>query len=565
MIIQPIVDLVAICARKGVKNVILSPGSRCAPITLAFARHPEMHCRTVSDERSAAFIALGMAQQTQKPVVLVCSSGTASLNYAPAVAEAYFQEIPLIVITADRPTEWIDQWDGQTIRQEKIYGNHIKKDFRFPDAFSHPDQSWHAHRISNEAINIAAAYPAGPVHINIPLREPFYPSATEKFNYSLPLPSVDQVHSGGALTEDQKIQLKNQLERYSRILIVPGQQRPNPKLQQLLDQLMMEQRAVVVTDTISNLQSEHSINYHDQFIPVAEAEKLSPDLIISFGKSIISKSLKLFLRSSGAEHWHIRPNGYIPDTYQGLTKQLFADPASFLTFLGQNISKNDPHFQEYWTQCDQHLADRLKQELSHAEFGEWKAIHQALSLMPGKSKLHLANSMAVRYVNFLGPRPQEVICNRGTSGIDGSNSTAVGCTFTTKEMVTLITGDMAFFYDRNAFWNNYTFNNLRVILLNNHAGGIFRIIDGPAMQPELEEFFETKQALSAENLAREFNFHYKQVTLEEDYLKALDGFFQPSVQPKIIEVITDSKNNTSILKEIKAKLMAGFQNSGQVS
>lgn len=196
----------------------------------------------------------------------------------------------------------------------------------------------------------------------------------------------------------------------------------------------------------------------------------------------------------------------------------------------------------------------LKNTLEKAPFGEWKAIYNVLNHLPETSKLHLANSMAVRYVNFLGARKQEIICNRGTSGIDGSNSTAVGCTFTTKEFVTLITGDMAFFYDRNAFWHNYTTNNLRIILLNNHAGGIFRIINGPNKQPELEEFFETKQSLNAAHLAMDFGFGYLPVKSEEELDAALMDFYHPSVKPKIIEVFSDSAENTAILNTIKSNL-----------
>ncbi|MEP2296196.1 thiamine pyrophosphate-binding protein, partial [Algoriphagus sp.] len=149
MILPQITDLVAICAKKGIENAILSPGSRCAPLTLTFARHPEIHSRTISDERSAAFIALGMAQQLDQPVALVCTSGSAALNYFPAVAEAFFQQIPLLILTADRPAEWIDQYDGQTIFQPEVYGKHVKGSFQLPDTASNPDQLWHSSRIVN--------------------------------------------------------------------------------------------------------------------------------------------------------------------------------------------------------------------------------------------------------------------------------------------------------------------------------------------------------------------------------------------------------------------------------
>ncbi|HSF52485.1 MAG TPA: 2-succinyl-5-enolpyruvyl-6-hydroxy-3-cyclohexene-1-carboxylic-acid synthase, partial [Algoriphagus sp.] len=491
MIIQPILDLVAICAKKGIENAILSPGSRCAPLTLAFARHPDIHSRTISDERSAAFIALGMAQQLGQPVVLVCTSGSAALNYYPAIAEAYFQQIPLLILTADRPPEWIDQWDGQTIFQEEVFGKHVKKSFRFPDSFSNEDQNWHSSRIVNEAINLSKQFPAGPVHINIPLREPFYPSEGEKFVYPEYPKEFTTVTSQSHLTEESLRHIKNRLSEVRRLLIVLGQQKPNPQIQGLLDQLAKNQKVVIVTDTISNLQSENTISLHDHWLGNESLNTdLTPDLILSFGKSVISKSLKLFLRNSKASHWHIQPNGESKDTFQHLTRILACSPFSFLNWLQENLSLQDEAFFDRWNELEKAVSQALPTTFSLVEFGEYPALHYLLKKIPLHSKLHLANSMAVRYVNFLGRRNQEIICNRGTSGIDGSNSSAVGCTFTTKDPVTLITGDMAFFYDRNAFWHNYGMANLRIVILNNHSGGIFRLIDGPAKQPELEEFFE---------------------------------------------------------------------------
>ncbi|OOG78272.1 2-succinyl-5-enolpyruvyl-6-hydroxy-3-cyclohexene-1-carboxylic-acid synthase [Algoriphagus sp. A40] len=557
MIIQPILDLVAICAKKGIDNAILSPGSRCAPLTLAFARHPDIHSRTISDERSAAFIALGMAQQLGQPVVLVCTSGSAALNYYPAVAEAYFQQIPLLILTADRPPEWIDQWDGQTIFQEEVFGKHVKKSFRFPDSFSNEDQIWHASRIVNEAINLSRQFPAGPVHINIPLREPFYPSEGEKFEFPEHPREFTTVTSQSQLTEESLRNIKNRLSEVKRLLIVPGQQKPNHQIQSLLDHLAKNQNVVIVTDAISNLQSENTISLHDHWLGNESLhDDLAPDLVLSFGKSVISKSLKIFLRNSKTSHWHIQPNGESKDTFQHLTRILACSPVGFLNWLQENLPVQDEAFSLRWNALEKEVSQALPTVFSEVEFGEYSALHFLLNKIPPHSKLHLANSMAVRYVNFLGKRNQEIICNRGTSGIDGSNSTAVGCTFTTKDPVTLITGDMAFFYDRNAFWHNYGMANLRIVILNNHAGGIFRLIDGPARQPELEEFFETKQQLSANHLAEEFGFFYIKVKNQEELERALVDFYEPSIHPKILEIETSSPKNAEILKQVKASILA---------
>lgn len=555
MIIQPILDLVAICAQKGIQNAILSPGSRCAPLTLAFARHPDIHSRTISDERSAAFIALGMAQQLGQPVVLVCTSGSAALNYFPAISEAFFQQIPLLILTADRPAEWIDQWDGQTIFQEEVYGKHVKKTFRFPDSFEQKDQVWHAGRTVNEAINLSKQFPAGPVHINIPLREPFYPTQGERFEYPEKPREFTTVSSQSQLSEESLKHIKNRLQEVKRLMVVPGQQKPNLQLQTLLDQLAKNKNVVVVADTISNLQGEQSISLHDHWLGNENLHAdLAPDLVISFGKSVISKSLKQFLRKQEISHWHIQPDGQAKDTYQQLTRVLACSPIGFFTWLTQNLPTQESGFAEAWMSLEKKIQAALNGVFESVEFGEYSSLHTLLKKIPPFSKIHLANSMAVRYVNFLGKRNQEIICNRGTSGIDGSNSTAVGCTFTTKEPVTLITGDMAFFYDRNAFWHNYATPNLRIVILNNHAGGIFRLIDGPAMQPELEEFFETRQKLTAFHLAAEFGFEYQLVKNQEELDKALSNFYNPSLKPKILEIESSSAKNAEILKLVKEKV-----------
>lgn len=561
MILQHILDLVAICAAQGIRQVVLSPGSRCAPLTLAFARHPEMQVRTISDERSAAFIALGMAQQLKQPVVLVCTSGSAALNYYPAIAEAFFQQIPLLVLTADRPPEWVDQWDGQTIFQEEVYGKHVKKSFRFPDSFAHLDQVWGANRIVNEAIHLSRQFPAGPVHVNIPLREPFYPEPGEEFEFPKQ-PRTFQVESPSfRLSAESMETLKQELQCKRRILLVPGQQDAHPELVQVLEELVRTKQVVVVADSITNMQGDGCITLHDHWIGnEVFQEELHPDLLITFGKSIISKSLKLFLRKQQVAHWHIQLDGQANDTFQSLSRVVASEPLPFLRWMLGEIPTQDSSYFQSWQNLEARVFGALPKVLREVEFGEYGALATVLERTPSSSLIHVANSMAVRYLNFLGRRTQEICCNRGTSGIDGSSSTAVGAAFVREGLVTLITGDMAFFYDRNAFWHNYPLANLRIILLNNHAGGIFRLIDGPARQPELAEFFETQQALTAVHLAAEYGFYYAIVTTSEELETALLEFYEPSLQPKIIEITSSSSRNAEILKQIKGSIAASFVN-----
>ncbi|MHC2992412.1 2-succinyl-5-enolpyruvyl-6-hydroxy-3-cyclohexene-1-carboxylate synthase [Pontibacter sp. HJ8] len=565
MILQPVVNIAEICARKGVKNVVLSPGSRCAPLTIAFARHPELKVRTVSDERAAAFIALGMALTTGKPTVLVCTSGTASLNYAPAVAEAFFQQVPLLVLTADRPPEWIDQLDGQTIRQQQVFGRHIKRSFDFPVDLSHPDAIWYTERLVSEALNDASAFPAGPVHINVPLREPFYPAAEEEITFGKRVKVIEEEQNLHELSSYQALKLQQEMLYYKRVLLVAGQEKQDPQLLKCLRTFVGSTGAVVVGDVISNLQPlSNVVRHQDAILACPDEEKmksLQPDLLITFGKSVISKSLKLYLRQyKPRAHWHLQPAGQVADTFQSLTKVIRCTPVSFFHSMAGS-TRQEPAFVKAWSGLENKAATFLTQYTDTAPYSELSVVARVLAQLPQKSNLHLANSMAVRYANIVGlPAEKEVTvyANRGTSGIDGSTSTTVGCALTSPHITTLLTGDMAFFYDRNGLWHNYLPGNLRIVIINNHAGGIFRLIDGPRKQPELEEYFETRQELDARNTALDFGLRYICCSSMEELEQALPAFFAADAGAGILEVFTDSKTNAAAFSGYKQALLQAF-------
>lgn len=544
---EAIYNIAEICAKKNVNNVILSPGSRCAPLTIAFARHPKIKEKTFSDERSAAFVALGMAQYTEETVALLCTSGTASLNYAPAITEAYYQHVPLLVLTADRPPEWIDQRDGQTIRQTNIYQNHIKGSYDLPVDYAHEDSQWQINRILSEAINLSQEDPKGPVHINIPLREPFYPSEEIVFDQNVKV--IEKLKATAKLDASVWKKLQQEANRYENILLVAGQEQNN----QLRSILLNAQEIPIISDCISNVQSENSIYLHDIIFSRNNAKnhkKLKPDLLITYGKSVISKNIKLFIRANKPiTHWHIQEVGEVADTYQSLTKII---PVSINEFT-QNIALKSNEYLKKWKEEEAKASIYQETFFKKAAFGEFKAIHQVLEKIPVKSNLHLANSMTVRYANFFpNTKKLHVFANRGTSGIDGSTSTTVGTALVSEKMNTLITGDLSFFYDRNAFWNNYIPSNLRIIVLNNHGGGIFRMIEGPTKQEELEPYFITKQTLRVKNTAKDFNLAYQFCTNENEVNNALSTFFEKSKTAKILEIESNTEINTEIFKNFKS-------------
>ena len=580
---QAVYNIAEICAQHGITDVVLSPGSRSAPLTLAFARHPDLTVRVVPDERAAAFIGLGIAQVQRRAVALVCTSGTAGLNYAPAVAEAFFQHIPLVIFTADRPPEWINQLDGQTIRQYNLYGAHAKGAFEFPVETAHPDAKWHSARLVNEAINLAQAAPAGPVQVNVPLREPFYPKAGEEIGYDKDVQIIREVPNVTTLSKVTLTEFAQRLKTATRALIVAGQQPIDEELLRALRSFSAAYGIPVVGDSIANTDGVGAsiISKQDVFLAGLSNEQKEafwPDLLITFGQSLISKNLKLFLRDAApAQHWHLQATDAAADTFRSLTTLVRVEPAVFFQSLmieaaqGDLVGSAKAGFNLTWTSAQQRARAALQdffssqvgryQELQPT-FNEFSAFADALAGLPKYTALHLANSMAVRYANILGIPPGrqiEVFANRGTSGIDGCTSTSVGAALAQPSRpVVLLTGDMAFFYDRNALWHNYPLPNLRVVLFNNHGGGIFRIIDGPRQQPELDEFFETHQALTAENTARDFNLRHFPVSSFAELDAALPVFFAAETGAAILEVFTDSKTNAAFFEEYRAAVKAAF-------
>lgn len=573
--LQPIWNIAHICHKHGIENVIISPGSRSAPLTLAFVRHKNLNCKVVADERSAAFIALGIAQQTNKPVVLICTSGSAAYNYAPAIAEAYFQQIPLLVLTADRPPEWIDQYDGQTIRQTNIFGKHVKESYTLPVDLSHEDAVWHVERTISEAINLCQTYPFAPVHINAPFREPFYPpvensneeddinSVNEhQIKYDNDVKIIEQIHSRPKIRTQQWERLLEVWNRTEKKLIVGGQMRYDERLVSALHEL----EVTVVSDVISNLHTvKNSIKHQDVFLMNRESlEELRPELLITFGKSVISKNLKKFLREYPAvEHWHIQPAGIAADTFQSLTKVIPLNPSYFFRKVLEKQTRfaesyRQSFFVDNWRGTDAEITKLNAKFFEEQPFSEFEAVKMVMEILPKRSNLHLANSMSVRYANYLNTDKEiEVFSNRGTSGIDGSTSTAIGHALADDETLNvLLTGDVAFFYDRNAFWNNYLPKNLIVILLNNHGGGIFKMLPDAAKQPESDEYFVMKQPLNAKKISEEFELEYifcedKSKIDFQNALESLELETEKRNRISIIEVKTAIETNTKVFQAYK--------------
>ncbi|MEN8249420.1 MAG: 2-succinyl-5-enolpyruvyl-6-hydroxy-3-cyclohexene-1-carboxylic-acid synthase [Bacteroidota bacterium] len=559
---QPIYNIAKICAAHNITDAVLSPGSRNAPLTYSFVRNQQIKTYTISDERSAGFIALGMSVKSKKPVALICTSGSAVYNFAPAIAEAYYQNVPLIVITADRPPEWIDQLDGQTIKQQNIYGAHVKQFYQSPVDLENEASAWHLERLVNEAIIVAMDGAEGPVHINIPFREPFYPNKKAVLSKREPR-IINKSITSPTLTEVDWVALVNDWRKYKNKLIVGGQSHYSSQDLEVVGEFAANKHVPLVGDVLSNMhQLTNNINLADLALGAQSneiKESLKPDLLITFGKSIISKNIKLFLRKYRPQaHWHIQENGYVPDTYQSLTRIVPVGVVDLLKSIEHIVNKAPLPYFYAWNDLQTKASEFLSDFIGQQKYNELSAIHAIFDNLPIACDIHLANSMPVRWANMYGldhTRQQvEIFCNRGTSGIDGCTSTALGSALQSDKTTLLITGDMAFFYDRNAFWNKYVPDNLRVIVLNNHGGGIFDIIDGPPSQPEHEEYFLTEQPLSAKAVADEFGMSYYSCKSVGGLSKGLDKFWVRDGTAKILEIETKIDLNTKTFKKLKSEL-----------
>jgi 2-succinyl-5-enolpyruvyl-6-hydroxy-3-cyclohexene-1-carboxylate synthase len=583
---QPILNIAEICSQHGLKRVVLSPGSRCAPLTIAFARHPEIITYVIPDERSAAFIALGMAQQLNEPVALLCTSGSAGLNYYPAIAEAYYQQIPLLVLTADRPPEWIDQADGQTIRQKNMFANHIKASYELPVDYSHPDAVWQIIRTSSEAINLCSAFPPAPVHINLPFREPLYPPENFQVMFDKKIKIFKEVKSTPTLSESTWEEMLDEWNQVEKVLVVGGQDRLDGELCNCLQNHCHALGIVLIADVISNLHPcpMDRIHFHDIFLANKEIQQAlgQADLLITFGKSVIAKNLKLYLRNQKPKHhWHIQQAGNAPDPFKSLSKIIRTTPYYFFSNLAQKqkpelstIEKRHTYL-NLWMEQEIIFINRLlsfvkplenihdisktsifsvlSAENASLPFSELEVVSEIIRNID-HANLHLANSMAVRYANYLQLPSNtniEVFANRGTSGIDGCLSTAVGHALAEPNKTNiLIIGDLAFFYDRNGLWHNYLPKNLKIVVLNNHGGGIFKMIDAGKV-PEADEYFVTKQNLRAERTALDAGMEYFYANNRADFQKMLKIFLKKSNQTQLLEIETNIDESMTVLNEYK--------------
>jgi 2-succinyl-5-enolpyruvyl-6-hydroxy-3-cyclohexene-1-carboxylate synthase len=531
---QHIAELGPLLGSFGICHVIVCPGSRNAPLTQLFTSQEGFSCYSIVDERSAAYVALGMARELQEPVVVLTTSGTAVLNLAPAIAEAFYQGLPLVVITADRPPEKISQFNNQILDQELPFFAYSKGFYQPPLQPTHPDDLTQTMKQMERLVTSAVSFPAGPVHLNIPLEEPLYEN--------LPPVLEDETYKPQIPNAENPVSRFEAVETNTKILVLAGMGPCKKDLKEGLSNLVSSCQAVVIAENITNISGEDFITQPELLLAGVQEggkEALIPDLLISFGGQVVSKRLKLFLQNL-PDLKHVEIKGDVPASLEQLAESV----------SGGGQPDSPKNFLESW-KLEQERGRLLMQgKLLDLEYGNLWVFKTILSMAPTESVIHLGNSSTIRYSQILPHREDlSYYSNRGTSGIDGCVSSAVGAAMVSDQMHVLLVGDLSFVYDSNALWNKEFPDNLKIVVLNDKGGGIFRLLKGPSDMDFFEKFSVAHHPVSLDKLAKSYGRTAIKVGKMEELGGAVNTLFAPGSTLSVVEVDTSEQENSRIFKE----------------
>ena len=537
-----VLQLVALLRAHGIRRAVLCPGSRNVPLVQAFATCEDFECFSVTDERSAGFFAVGLALHVQAPVVVCCTSGSALLNLHPAVCEAFYRRVPLVVVSADRPAAWIGQMDGQTLPQPGVFGGVGRKAGNLPEVRTGEDD-WYANRLVNEALLEVDHHGYGPVHINVPLSEPLFQFTAEA------LPSVRRMVRRDMSDEGRTLSffLKEEFPKYRRVLVVSGQMSSDEAAG--VAACLSGSRVAWLAEVLGNCPSaSDAVRGFDALLYAAREEDLQalrPDLVITVGGHVVSKRLKQFLRRTPSlVHWHVSPDGLPADLFCALTTVVEASPADFFRLFFRPEALPSGAYAQLWHESCARLAS------PETGYSEMYAVRRVLEALPPHAVLHLANSSVVRLAELCRlPEGVEVQCNRGVNGIEGSVSAAVGYAAVSDRMNFLLVGDLSFFYDMNALWNGHIRSNLRIVVLNNGGGAIFHALPGLDMAGDTRHFVTASHGASAAGWAESQGFTYLQAADTVSLLAAFDDLLdETATAPVLLEVFTDAEADAEELR-----------------
>ena len=553
--------LTSLLVAHGVRHAVVCPGSRNAPVVHNLAECPDIRCFPVTDERSAGFFALGIAQTLRQPVAVCVTSGSALLNVAPAVAEAYYQQVPLVVVSADRPEAWIDQLDGQTIRQAGALANIVAKEVALPSNIRTETERWHCNRLVNEAL-LATSFPkCGPVHINVPIDEPL-------FEFNTPaLPTQRVIRRHFSQGEGLGAELAGWLFDAERPMVIVGQydglsrDRLDPEARQALS--LLSQRVALLSESLCSLLPPTPVD--EALAAMDDDQAYQPDVVVYLGGMLVSKRLRHFLRRlENARVIMVSPDGGVNDVSMHATDVVVAhDAGEVLLTMGRLLMEGrdglngnmnpGKAFLDSWKSLFARVETLVDvYEPPFSQMAVVKYLEQQLEDMDMPVVAHYANSSAVRLANIYAQH--HVLCNRGVNGIEGSLSTAVGCAAVTDAMVLCVVGDLSFFYDQNALWNRHLKGNLRIVLLNNAIGGIFHTLPGLEHSEVHDAMVCGAHHTNARGICSQCDVGYLHAANDQEMRMGIVTLLtRHSSRPMLLEVFTDPQHDAGALKDYLKK------------
>lgn len=548
--------LTSLLLEYGVSDAVVCPGSRNAPIVHNLSVCEAIRCRPVTDERSAAFYALGLAIATRRPTVVCVTSGSALLNVMPAVAEAAYQHVPLVVISADRPQQWIDQLDGQTIPQSDALGRFVRKAVQLPEPHN-DEERWLCRRLVNEAMHLATCRQGAPVHINVPISEPLFEFDTEQ------LPQLSRFnYIKRAVIKDASMDMPDAFHEAKRPMIVIGQLAHGTVSHETIR--LLSEKYVVMSEPLSNpsymtIHFDEAIRYivsDNSSINDDEDDKTAyyPDYVIYVGDTLVSKPARRFLRNAKAPSCLITPDAAdIHDPLMTLTDIVECDTDSINALLASLCEAADTdercRFHDRWQSfLDAYAAHADAYAPEYSQMATVKYFEEQLADLDIDICVHYANSSAVRLACIYAQH--YVWCNRGVNGIEGSLSTAAGFSLATHDMTICVIGDLSFFYDQNALWNSNLRGNLRIILLNNRGGGIFRQLPGLSDSPAADDLVMASHENTAQGICTQNDIGYMSAkNMDEMQIGIVTLLTRESERPMLLEVFTDSNDDVKALEK----------------
>jgi len=534
--------LIALLKEYKIHNIIISPGGSNIPIVHSVENDEFFKCYSVVDERSALYFGMGVAQVENEPVACLCTSGTAVSNYLPGMTEAYYQNVPIIAITADKNPYFTGQIETQKINQKDIFGEVSKKSVDLP-LCNTKDEIWYCERLIKEALVASTHHGKGPVHINLPVVGSYANYDTTVLPNVKPIKIVNCENN-----EETWKEYLDVFKKSKKILIFVGQNVlfTDNDIQNI-ETFFSKFNCMISVEHLSNLKCKGTIFTY----PVTETgntnmQDFVPDLVISLGNNLAAYCLKPFLRANNDNFRHISidEGGRIRDVFQGLTDVFECTPSYFFKYFANNAlddCSNNMTYYQLWKDA----VDRII--IPDFPFSNLYVAKKLSLIIPPKSILHLAILNSTRIMQFFKLQDNiRVFSNVGALGIDGCLSTFIGHSVAVNELAFLVIGDLSFFYDMNAAGIKHISNNIRIILLNNGGGSEFHFFMNKKDIPSINDNICAEHRKSARGWIESLGYEYYSASSKNELDETLQTFVKESGRPKFLEVFTDMETDANI-------------------